>query len=1075
MIAARLRSIVIMLIRSISAERARLFVLVPLVCMAVIAGQTAAEEPAVGYRRDILPLLSDRCFKCHGPDSATREAGLRLDQHDAAIAELESGSTAIVPGDAQKSALIERIESTDPDVAMPPADSGKTLSAAEKALLRQWVEAGAKYEPHWAFAAPVRPPVPSIAHSDRVNNPIDAFVLARLEAEKVEPSPKASKERLIRRAYFDLIGLPPTLAEVDAFLVDGSPDAFNRVVERLMQSPHYGERMAADWLDGARYADSNGYQNDFARNMSPWRDWVIAAFTANMPYDQFVSEQLAGDLLPNATLQQRIATGFNRNHRTVTEAGSIEEEWHVENVVDRVETMGTALLGLTIGCARCHDHKFDPVSQPEFYQLFAFFNNVNEKGVYTETRGNVPPLVKVITPENEKKLAEFDATIAELNKQLAEQTADMQPHRQAWIDSLSNATSNTEPEPVASIDLRNDATARTTVNSGKAPPGPDSAMPEYRSDLFGETATFDGKQHLSYSQLNFPPSDKPFSWAVWVKPSGDGAILSKMDSQTGTRGADLFLFVDGKVGMHIIDSWPTNALKVLTNEPLPRDKWSHVVATYDGSSKAAGISIYVNGRKSEVVIETDQLTGSFATEQPFRVGMRSTDSPLHAGLADVRLYQHALSAGEVENIMQGTVRRGLQGVKVDQFDEKLLPEFDELLFTHSKDPAVVKIAQAKGALERAQAEKTKYDAAIPTTMVMEERAEPRETYLLQRGRYDQPDKSARLAPDVPASLPPFPADAPRNRLGLARWITSPQNPLTARVAVNRLWQRFFGLGLVKTPDNFGIQSEPPSHPELLDWLAVELIDSGWNLQHIQRLIVSSSTYQQQSEAPTELYQRDPENRLLARGPRQRLSAEAVRDNALAVSGLLVKKIGGPSVMPYQPEGLWEELAGGAFEIYTQGHGDDLYRRSLYIYRKRTVPHPSMATFDAPSWEMCQVKRAVTNTPLQALALLNDVTYVEAARNFAQRMLVEGGDSPDSRLTFAFRTVTGRSPTTAELNKLRASLEKYVARYRQSPQAAEELVAHGESPRNKSLDVVELAAHTAIASVLLNLDEAVSKN
>lgn len=1064
-----------MLVKWISAECARLFILVPLFYMALLAGQAIAEGQAVGYRRDILPLLSDRCFKCHGPDSATREAGLRLDQHEAAIAELESGSTAIVPGDATKSALIERIESTDPDVAMPPADSGKTLSAAEKALLRQWVEAGAEYEPHWAFAAPVRPPVPSVTHSDRVNNPIDVFVLARLEAEKIEPSPQASKERLIRRAYFDLIGLPPTLAEVDAFLADQAPDAFDRVVDRLLKSPHYGERMAADWLDGARYADSNGYQNDFARNMSPWRDWVIAAFTANMPYDQFVTEQLAGDLLPNATLQQRIATGFNRNHRMVTEAGSIEDEWHVENVVDRVETMSTAVLGLTIGCARCHDHKFDPVSQREFYELFAFFNNVNEKGVYTETRGNVPPLVKAVTPENEQKLAEFDATIADLGKQLAEHMAGLPAHRQAWIDSLSTAPSNTEPEPVASIDLRKQATAQIATSSSQVSPDPQSALPEYRGDLFGEAATFDGKRHLSYSVLNFPPSDKPFSWAVWVKPTGDGAILSKMDNQAGIRGVDLFLYADGKIGMHVIDSWPTNALKVLTKDQLPRDKWSHVIATYDGSSKAAGLSIYVNGRKSEVVVETDQLKGSFATEQPFRIGMRSTDSPLHAALIDIRLYQHALSAGEVESVMQGAVRRGLQQVKLDQFDEKLIAQFDELLLTHSKDPAVVKTADAKTALDKAQAEKTKYDAAIPTTMVMEERAEPRETYLLQRGRYDLPEKSERLAPDVPAAMPPFPPDAPRNRLGLARWITSPQNPLTARVAVNRLWQRFFGLGLVKTPDNFGIQAEPPSHPELLDWLAKELIESGWNLQHIQRLIVSSSTYQQQSEAPPELYQRDPENRLLARGPRQRLSAEAVRDNALAVSGLLVTKVGGPSVMPYQPEGLWEELAGGAFEVYTQGHGDDLYRRSLYIYRKRTVPHPSMATFDAPSWEMCQVKRAVTNTPLQALALLNDVTYVEAARNFAQRMLVEGGDSPDARLTFAFRLATGRSPTSAELNKLRTSLEKYLVSYRQSPQAAQALVAHGESPRNQSLDVAELAAHTAIASVLLNLDEAVSKN
>jgi hypothetical protein len=1043
--------------------------------MTSVVGHVIGDEPALRYRRDILPLLSDRCFKCHGPDSAARQAGLRLDQREVATAELESGATAIVPGDAIRSALVERIESADADLAMPPADSGKTLSAAEKARLRRWIEQGAEYEPHWAFVAPVRPSVPEVNDPSHAKNPIDAYVVSRLEAEGLEPAPQASKERLIRRVYFDLIGLPPTLAEVDAFLADNRPDSFARVVDYLMQSPHYGERMAADWLDGARYADSNGYQNDFARNMSPWRDWVIDAFNTHMPFDQFVTEQLAGDLLPNSTLEQKIATGFNRNHRTVTEAGSIEEEWHVENVVDRVETMGTVLLGLTVGCARCHDHKFDPISQREFYQLFAFFNNVNEKGVYTETRGNVPPLVKVMTPEHEKKLAEFDAKIAELTKTFANQIAGLGPQRQAWIDSLATAVEAAEPEAAVRISLRNNAKARIAVTGDDVLPDKTSASPPFHDDLFGKSPAFDGAQHLEYSTLDFPPADKPFSWAAWVKPTGEGAILSKVDSDNGVRGADLFVFADGKIAVHLTDKWPDNALKAISKAPLPLGKWMHVAATYDGSRKAAGVSIYVNGKKQEAVAEIDKLTGTFATKQPLRIGRRSTDTPIKAAIADVRLYQSALSADDVAKILDNSIRRELQGTKFDQLAESVRPQFDEVFLAYAKDPAAQKAADAKRALESTTDEKAKYDAAIPTAMIVEERDEPRETYVLNRGRYDQPDKSERLSPDVPAVFPEFPADAPRNRLGLARWITARQNPLTARVIVNRLWQRFFGLGLVKTPDNFGIQSEPASHPELLDWLAVELIESGWDLQHIQRLIVSSHTYQQRSEAAPALYLRDPENRLLARGPRHRLPAEAVRDNALAISGLLVEKIGGPSVMPYQPAGLWEELAGGAFEVYTQGHGDDLYRRSLYIYRKRTVPHPSMATFDAPSWEICQVKRACTNTPLQALALLNDVTYVEAARKFAERMLTEGGGSADARLTFAFRLATGRSPTESELSRLRTSLDKYVDRYRNSPAAAEELLKHGEAPRDKSLDVVELAAHTAIASVLLNLDEAVSKN
>ncbi len=1044
-------------------------------CVIALARPASAGEKKIGYRHDVLPILSDRCFKCHGPDSASRQAGLRLDRQDAATAELDSGAKAIVPGDVAKSELVERITSTDPDVMMPPPDSGKTLSAPEKELLRQWIATGAKYELHWAFVATVRPNVPAVTHSNLVHNPIDAFVFSRLEKEGIDPSPRASKERLIRRLNFDLVGLPPTLHEIDAFLADNDPNAYDHMFDRLIQSPHYGECMAADWLDCARFADSNGYQNDFSRNMSPWRDWVIAAFNNHMPYDQFVTEQIAGDLLPNATLQQRIATGFNRNHRTVTEAGSLEDEWFVENVVDRVETMGTAMLGLTIGCARCHDHKFDPITQREFYQFFAFFDNVNEKGVYTETRGNVPPLVKAITPEDTKKLAEFDAKIAALKQQLADHISGIGSHRQSWLNSLSKMNQPKEPEAVASINLRSDTVAHVTAVKHIVQADSASKLPKRRRDLFGRMPVFKGRQYIEYRGLNFPPSDRPFSWAVWVKPAGDGAVLSKMDDRAAHRGCDLFLFPEGTIGMHVIANWPTSALKVRTTRPLPRDDWSHVIATYDGSSKAAGIALYVNGEKQEVVVEADQLTGSFATEQPFRIGMRSTDSPLHAALADVRLFQHTLSSDEVQAVLQSSLQRELRDVKVAALDDAMRGQFDRLLLATSKDPFAMKVGPMQQALKTAQDARAKYEAAIPTTMVMEERKDRRDTYVLRRGRYDQPDKSQKVEPDVPAVFPRLSADMPRNRLGLARWLVSSQNPLTARVIANRLWQRFFGVGLVKTSENFGVQSEPPSHPELLDWLATELIQSGWNLQHIQRLIVSSYVYQQRSEASPKAYQRDPENRLIARGPRQRLPAEAVRDNALSISGLLVEKIGGPSVMPYQPAGLWEELAGGAHDDYVQAHGDDLYRRSLYIYRKRTVPHPSMSTFDAPSWETCQVRRASTDTPLQALALLNDVTYLEAARKFAERMLTEGGTTEESRMTFAFRLATGRAPMSDEVRVLRASLEKYTARFQQSPAEADKFINQGEAARSKSLNAVDLAAHMAVASVLLNMDECISKN
>jgi hypothetical protein len=1055
----------------------RLLVGLVFVGVTILPRLAAANGTAIGYRHHILPILSDRCFKCHGPDSASRQAGLRLDLPKAATAALDSGATAIVPGKPGDSELVKRIEAKDPDAMMPPPDSGKVLSDSERALLKRWIEQGAKYEKHWAFVAPQRPSVPEVKRTDLIRTPIDNFVLARLETEGIEPSSRASKERLIRRLYFDLVGLPPSLPEIDAFLADDSPNAYEKIVDQLFNSPHYGERMAADWLDGARFADSNGYQNDFARNMSPWRDWVIDAFNKHMRYDQFVIEQIAGDLLPNPTLAQRIATGFNRNHRTVTEAGSIEDEWFVENVVDRVETTGTVMMGLTVGCARCHDHKFDPITQKEFYQLFAFFGNVNEKGVYTETRGNVAPIVKAVTPENEKQLAEFDSKIAALSKQLAEHNANIDSHRQSWLDALATSRTQNEPVDTARIDLQKDAgtSAHVAVTNSVVAADEKSALPAWKPDLFGQTAIFDGKQHVEYAGLDFPTADKPFSWSVWVKPVGAGAILSRMDTSRRSRGYDLFLFADRKVGMHIINDWPSNAMKVLTSRPLAAGEWSHVIGTYDGSGKAAGVTLYVNGEKQAVEVEADKLNGSTATDQPFRIGMRSADSPLHAEVADIALFQHTLNPQEAQALFQASVRRNLKNVKLDALAKEFCAQLDKLLVEVSTDEFATKGREIQHSLQTVQDKRAKYDAAIPMAMVLEERKEPRKTYVLHRGRYDQPDKEQQVQPDVPAVLPPLPADAPRNRLGLARWLTSPENPLTARVLVNRLWQHHFGIGLVKTSDNFGVQSEPPSHPELLDWLATELIQSGWDLQHIQRLIVMSNTYQQRAEATAQAYNHDPDNRLLARGPRYRLQAEAIRDNALSISGLLASKIGGPSVMPYQPAGLWEELAGGAHDDYTQGHGDDLYRRSLYTYRKRTVPHPSMATFDAPSWEICQVKRARTNTPLQALALLNDVTYTEAARKFAERMLTEGGKSTDSQLTYAFRLATSRTPTPSELATLRSSLQSFSERFHKSPDSAAQFITHGEAAQNKSIDTVDLAAHTAVASILLNMDESISKD
>jgi hypothetical protein len=794
------------------AAAVRLTVIVSLIAWLVPAPARAADAAPVDFSRDVLPILSQNCFLCHGPDAKTRKADLRLDDEQSA---LRTNEPIIVPGKSAESELIRRVSSMDADEAMPPPKSGRKLGESQKDLLKRWVDQGARWGNHWAFEPPVRVAPPSVHDSSRARNPIDRFILARLETEKMKPSPEADRATLIRRLSLDLTGLPPTPDEVDAFATNTSPRAYEELVDRLLASPHYGERMAMDWLDGARYADTNGYQNDFSRTMWPWRDWAIAAFNRNEPYDEFVTDQMAGDLRPGATLEQRIATGFNRNNRTVTEAGSIDEEWRIENAVDRVETTATVFLGLTMGCARCHDHKFDPISQKEFYQFLSFFSRVSEKGVYTETRGNVPPLVSLPSPDERKELARLEALIA--------------------------------------------------------------------------CAT----------------------------------------------------------------------------------------AAKDAAEKS-----------------------------------------------------------------------------------------------HSEKRA---ISQATGRLASVRKQKEELQRRIPTVMVMEDLKTPPPTYVLKRGRYDMPDTSQQVNPGVPGCLSPMPKNAPPNRLGLARWLVAAENPLAARVGVNRLWQQHFGIGLVKTAENFGLQSEPPSHPELLDWLATEFIRLGWDQKALHRLIVTSATYRQSSNAPPSSHEHDPENRLLSRGPRFRLPAELVRDNALAIAGLLSPQIGGPSVKPYQPAGLWEELAGGAGEgKYVQDRGPNLYRRSLYVYRKRTVPHPAMATFDAPSREICQVQRARTNTPLQALELLNDVTYVEAATHLAKLMITEGGSTPEARLRYAFRRATARSPDDLELKVALRGLDRYRRSFRAQPDLATKWIAHGDNPVPPGIDPIDLASHTAAASVILNLDETITR-
>jgi len=1031
----------------------------------------AADEPAkIDFQRQVLPILNNKCLICHGPDEGTREAGLRLDLPESATAEADSGVVAIVPGDPKASELVRRITADESEI-MPPADSGKSLSPEEIEVLTRWIKQGGAYEKHWAFEPVTRPELPEVNNEPWTYNAIDRFTLARMETAGLRPSAEAPRAKLARRMYFDLIGLPPTPAALEEFENDTSSDAVERLANKLFASPHYGERMAIGWLDGARYADTNGYQNDFARQMWPWRDWVIQAFNDNMPYDQFAIEQLAGDLLPKPTHEQIVATGFNRNNRTVTEAGSLPEEWLVENVVDRVETTSAVFLGLTMGCCRCHDHKYDPISQREFFEFFAFFNNITEQGVVVETRGNVAPMIPCPAPEQTTHLAELDAKIAELCKRLEQTEVLDEPRRQKWIELLASETTKTPAEAVARFPLAGNADGILRQGGQLAPSAGQKLS--WTEGFPGPALHVDGVG-VAYEGFESPRADAPFSASVWVRPSTMGALLSKMDSDANYRGVD-FILLDGmKLSAHLVHYWPGNAIKVVARQGLPKDKWSHVALTYDGSSQAAGVRLYINGVAAEVDVESNSLSGSLDTAHPLRIGQRSNEFYFRGDISDVQLFDTEISPENVRQLLAQRLATALseEFAKLGNAMRSELAAFCSAYFSSSgTDDDHVAMQQKIEALKE---EKSEYEKQVPTVMVMEERKERRPTFVLERGEYHSPDKTQPVTPDVPGFLPPLP-EGERNRLTLAKWIVNPENPLTARVTVNRLWAKFFGRGLVKTTENFGVQAELPSHPELLDWLAAELVSSGWDLQHLQRLIVTSATYRQASSAMSERRNLDPNNTLMARGPRLRLQAELIRDNALAISGLLCNDIGGPSVMPYQPEGLWEELAGGAHEDYVQDEGEKLYRRSLYVYRKRTVAHPTLSTFDAPSWEICQVKRETTNTPLQSLALLNDTTYVEAARKLAERMLNEGGDNAADRLAYAFRLSTGRFPNTAESSALQNSLAAYQVAYQENESAATEYLSHGESPIAVAAKPAELAAYAAVASVILNLDETVSKD
>ena len=1006
------------------------------VCVLTSTGLNA-QTAKVDFDRDIRPIMADTCFRCHGFDENARKAKLRLDVREEALKPAKSGRIPIVPGKPEQSEVIRRLFTDDADDRMPPESIHKPLTVAQRETFRRWIAEGAEYREHWAYIPPQPVQPPKVKQTRWPRSNVDRFILAKLEQKKLKPSREADKATLIRRLSLDLTGLPPTPAEVDEFLADRSPHAYENLVDRLLASPRYGERMAQDWLDAARFADSNGYQVDRDREMGAWREWVIKTFNHNMPFDQFTIEQFAGDLLPNPTLDQRIATGFHRNHMINEEGGIIPEEFLTEYCADRVETTATIWLGQTMGCARCHDHKYDPLTQKDYYSMFAFFHNVTEKGIgdYGQPiRRNTPPYLKLPTPELESKLAGLNRELAAANESLANLTATFRATDMAeWENRARNATPVwSDAEPLTATAGTNTLTISQPGGWVRAP----MLKPDSRKATITAQVRSDQVTALQLDLTAPPASGTSDSEKLSIRtvrlaraesPELEKTFLPlRPATQPGTAPvAELAKVLDNKEGT----------------------TWSVTLA--EGQTTTGVFELPDVAHGSNGVVLKFELEFSGEKRIPgWQLRLRSTDLA-----ADLLVPPDVLTVlGKPDS--ERTVE-----------EKKLVDDF-RLAHHPGHSALTLRVAELKKQIDEV-------DLSIPITLVMEEMAEPRPTFVLTRGAYDK--KGEPVTASTPSHLPPFLPGQPTNRLGLARWLVSPGNPLMARVTVNRLWQSVYGAGLVRTSEDFGTRGDLPSHPELLDWLAIEFVRTGWDVKRIMKLLVTSATYRQDSRVTPKLHALDPDNRLLARGPRYRLSAETIRDQALLVSGLLVEKLGGPSVKPYHPPGLYEQVvSGSSASTYVQDKGESLYRRSLYTYWKRSVPNPAMLIFDVPFRETCTVRRSRTTTPLQALNLLNDPTYVEASRFLAQRMMRESDGKPESRIRFGFRLVTGREPRVPALGVLVKGWHRMAASFHNDRSGAESLLTVGETKADPAFDPVELAAYTTVASTLLNLDETITK-
>jgi cytochrome c553 len=975
-----------------------------------VKGHYASLNQKISYNNDARPILSDRCFSCHGPDANSRKAELRLD---------------IKPSAEKLDLVIDRILSEDPDFQMPPPDSKMDITDKEKATIIKWIKEGAKYEQHWAFIPPMEVNPPETPPSHTIYNDIDRFIINKLIVNKLPQSEKADKERLLRRVTFDLTGLPPSISEIDDFLADLSDEAYEKVVDRLLNSKEYGERMAMEWMDVARYADSHGVHADGYRLMWPWRDWVINAFNENLSYRDFVTWQIAGDMLPNATYEQKLATGFNRNHIMSSEAGVIDEEFRLQYVNDRAETFSTVFLGLTAGCARCHDHKFDPISQKEFYELGAFFNNVKELGM-TGNDGNNGPLLPVISPAIRQQINELDKEITALSdsevfevKEFVNLLAE-QPIFYGKIDTLvGNKIDN-------NVNFTSQAKSKLVEGySGKAA----FLTGEYDELYVKDIPTFQAYDPFGASlYINTTKKDSTRTQTL---------LATSGDKNNFWSGWDFYLDQQNRLNVRLISSLPHNYIHARTDEAININEWTKVGFTYDGKGRSKGISFTINDEKKPSISEYDHLYKSIHPT---------------GGRARKKIEKRPIKVGK--SYRSATGEYGVFKGRIDEIKIYYFPK---------KDPLRSKIKQ-------------KFDLYNDKdeVMVMEEMPKPRKAFIYNRGEYDQPTE--QVFPATPAVLNSYPDSLPRNRLGLTQWLFDPENPLTARVTVNRYWQMVFGKGIVESSNDFGLQGSRPSHPELLDHLALELIKNDWDLKWLLKQMVMSYTYQQSSNFNAILQEKDPGNKLLARGPSYRMQAEMIRDNALAASGILTKDKGGESVRPYQPEGLWIEKSSFSYLLlnYKPDQGDSLYRRSLYTFIRRTSPNPSMTIFDAPTREFCVTKRENTSTPLQALVLLNDPQFVEAARIMAERIQAEGGESLGEQIKYGFRLAIGRAPTSDELDLLSDLYKSQYDYYQMNKSEAKAFISVGEFRVPDDLDVSKTAALAAVTSTLINHNESYMK-